>query len=55
MIVETKLTLNAEPFGCTVFNVEKVGRIQEGPTKGAVIPNTMAHVYGANFKLFSEL
>lgn len=55
MIAGTGLTLNAGPFGSTVFDVERVGRMQEGPTKGVLVSNTVAHAYADNFKLFREL
>ena len=55
MIVGTGLTLNAGPIGSTIFDMERVGRMQEGPTKGVVVSNTVAHFYGDNFELFREL
>lgn len=55
MIAGTGLTLNAGPIGSTIFDLEKGGRMQEGPTKGTVVSNTVAYVYDVNFRLFRRL
>ena len=55
MIVGTGFTLNAGPIGSTIFDIERVGRMQNGPTKGTVVTNTIAHFYDDNYKLFREL
>ena len=52
MTIGTGLTLNAGPIGNTIFDIERVGRMQSGPTKGTVVTNTIAHFYGDNFELF---
>ena len=55
VIVGTGFTLNSGPNGNTIFDVKRGGRMQEGPTKGTVVSNTVANVYDANYQLFMTL
>ena len=54
MIIGTGLTLNAGPIGSTILDIERGGRMQKGPTKGAVVSKDVAYIYDVNFELFGE-